>query len=115
MLNNIGHVYLAKGDFAEATTYFERALEIHEKTKNPGELAATLHNLGETLSKRGKYDDALKRYLRALDWRRGRVHAARDRVIASARSSLPGASARLKSKRALKTRISVREFWHGKF
>jgi tetratricopeptide (TPR) repeat protein len=33
-------------------------------------MADTLHNLGETLAKMGKYDQALTRYLRALDLRR---------------------------------------------
>ena len=31
VLNNIGNVYLAKGDYAEAQTYFERTLELREK------------------------------------------------------------------------------------
>jgi tetratricopeptide (TPR) repeat protein len=33
-------------------------------------MANTLHNLGETLGRMGKYDQALTRYLRALDLRR---------------------------------------------
>ena len=71
VLNNIGHVYLAKGQFAEAQTYFERALELREKAKAPaGDLADTLHNLAETLSKEGRDDQALAQYLRALDLRR---------------------------------------------
>ena len=35
VLNNIGSVYLAKGQYSEAQTYFERALEIREKAKVP--------------------------------------------------------------------------------
>ena len=71
VLNNIGNVYLAKGDYAEAQTYFERALEIREKANvRPKDLADTLHNLGETLSKDGRYDQALAQYLRAIDLRR---------------------------------------------
>ena len=69
-LNAIGNAYLAKGEFSEAQTYFERALEIREQAKVPSEMADTLHNLGETLAKMGKYDQALTRYLRALDLRR---------------------------------------------
>jgi eukaryotic-like serine/threonine-protein kinase len=69
VLNNIGNVYLAKGDYSEAETYFERTLAIRQKTGVP-ELADTLHNLGETLTKRGRYDDALKRYFEALGIRR---------------------------------------------
>ena len=69
-LNNIGAAYFAKGEFSEAQTYFERALDIREQTKVPREMADTLHNLGETLGRMGKYDQALTRYLRALDLRR---------------------------------------------
>jgi hypothetical protein len=69
-LNNVGVAYLAKGEFSEAQTYFERALDIREQLKLPKETADTLHNLGETLHRMGKYDQALKRYLSALDGRR---------------------------------------------
>ncbi len=69
-LNNIGVAYLAKGEFSEAQTYFERALDIREQQKVPQEIADTLHNLGETLGRMGKYDQALARYLKALDARR---------------------------------------------
>ena len=46
--------YLAKGEFSEAQTYFERALDIREQTKVPREIADTLHNLGETLGQDGQ-------------------------------------------------------------
>ena len=70
MLNNIGSVYLSKGDFSEAQTYFERTLEIREKAKSPRELAETLHNLAETSWRMGRYDRSLSQYLRALELRR---------------------------------------------
>ena len=70
VLNNIGNVYLAKGEFSEAQTNFERALEIREKANVPEDLADTLHNLGETLARMGRYDQALTRYHRALELRR---------------------------------------------
>ncbi|CAN5645476.1 hypothetical protein BH23ACI1_BH23ACI1_29110 [soil metagenome] len=69
-LNNIGSAYLAKGQFAEAQTNFERALELREQSKVPREIADTLHNLGETLNRMGRFDQALERYLRALQLRR---------------------------------------------
>ena len=55
MLNNIGNVYLAKGEFSEAQTYFERALDSARRRRSGRkDLADTLHNLGETLSKDGQ-------------------------------------------------------------
>jgi tetratricopeptide (TPR) repeat protein len=69
-VNNIGSVYMSRGEYSEAQTYFERALEIREKAKAPQETADVLHNLGETLTKMGRYEQALTRYLRALELRR---------------------------------------------
>ena len=69
-LNNIGSAYFAKGQYSDAQTYFERALELREAAKVPHEIADTLHSLGETLNRMGRFDQALSRYLRALDLRR---------------------------------------------
>jgi tetratricopeptide (TPR) repeat protein len=69
-LNNIGSAYLAKGQYSDAQTYFERALELRERAKVPREIADTLHNLAETLNRMGRFDQALTRYLRALELRR---------------------------------------------
>ena len=69
-VNNIGSVYMSRGEYSEAQTYFERALELREKAKSPQETADVLHNLGETLTKMGRYEQALPRYLRALELRR---------------------------------------------
>src|SRR6185436_16328054 len=44
--------------------------QIREKANNPRDLADTVHNLAETLLKRGKYEDSLRTYGRALDLRR---------------------------------------------
>jgi tetratricopeptide (TPR) repeat protein len=72
VLNNIGSAYMTKGEYAEAQTYFERALDIREKIKAPQDIANSLHNLGESLRWMGKYDQALAHYLRALEeWRAG--------------------------------------------
>ena len=71
VLNNLGSVYTAKGQYSDAQTYFERALELREKAKAPaGDIADTLHDLAEMLLKQGHPDQALSRYLRALDLRR---------------------------------------------
>ena len=69
-LNNMGSAYLAKGDFSEAQTYFERALELRARANVSHEMADTLHNLGETLNRMGRFDQALDRYLKALELRR---------------------------------------------
>jgi serine/threonine protein kinase/tetratricopeptide (TPR) repeat protein len=71
VLNNIGSLYLTKGRYSEAQTYFERELQLREKAKVPGEVANTLRNLAETLAKMGRYDQSLARCLRALGLRRG--------------------------------------------
>jgi serine/threonine protein kinase len=69
-LNNLGAVYLAQGQYSDAQTYFERALEIRQEVQAPQEAADTLHNLGDTFTKMGRYDQALQRYVRALEIRR---------------------------------------------
>ncbi len=69
-LNNLGAVYLAQGQYSDAQTYFERALEIREKAKAPLEAADTLANLGDAFTRMGRYDQALQQYHRALDLRR---------------------------------------------
>src|SRR5262249_27004027 len=71
VLNSLGNVYLMKGEFADAQTLFERALDLREQAKvAPNLIADTVHNLGETVAKMGKYDQSLARYLRALELRR---------------------------------------------
>ena len=69
-LNNIGNVYLFKGQYEDAQTYFERALQLREKLKVTADIAAILHNLAETSTKMGEYDRALGHYLRGLELRR---------------------------------------------
>jgi eukaryotic-like serine/threonine-protein kinase len=69
-LNNIGTVNATLGNYAEAQTNFERALELRQKAKSPREAADTLHNLAETFVRMGRYDLALQRYDEALTLRR---------------------------------------------
>ena len=78
-LNNLGAVYLAQGQYADAQTFFEGALAIREKAKSPQETADTVHNLGDAFTRMGRYDQALQRYVAALDLRR----AAGDRRSAA--------------------------------
>jgi eukaryotic-like serine/threonine-protein kinase len=70
VLNNIGNAYFFKADYQNARTYFEQALQLREKLKVPGAIADAVHNLADTSSKMGQYDQALQQYLRALDLRR---------------------------------------------
>lgn len=69
-LNNIGSAYFAKGEYSEAQTNFERALEIRQVSKVNHEIADTQHSLGETLNRMGRFDQALKSYLAAMELRR---------------------------------------------
>jgi tetratricopeptide (TPR) repeat protein len=78
-LNNLGAVYLVQGQYSDAQTYFERALQIRQEVQAPQEAADTLHNLGDTFTKMGRYDQALQRYVKALEIRR----AAGDRRSAA--------------------------------
>jgi serine/threonine protein kinase/tetratricopeptide (TPR) repeat protein len=80
--NGIGNVYLAQGEYDNALTYFERALQLREKFKVPGDIADTLHNLAETSTNLGNFDQALTYYLRALELRR----AADDKATAAIES-----------------------------
>ena len=66
-LNNIGGVYFTNGQYDDALTYFQQALELREKLKVQGEIAETTYNLAETESRLGQYDQALSQYHRALD------------------------------------------------
>ena len=102
VLNNIGSVYLAKGQYSEAQTYFERALEIREKAKVPardGRHAAQPRP--RRSPKMGRYDQALAQYLRALDF-------AEEPATSAAPRSSRTASARSSTTRAATARPSSR-------
>ena len=63
-------MYFAKGEYQDALTYYERALQLREALKLPADIADTVHNLAETAFRMGAYDEAVTRYLRALEIRR---------------------------------------------
>ena len=63
-------MYLDKGQYEDALTYFQQALQLREKSKVPQDIVEAVHNLGETSSELGQYEQAISYYLRALDLRR---------------------------------------------
>jgi len=69
-LNNIGSAYSEKGQFEDALTYYQQALQLREKSNAPQDIVEAVHNLGDTSANMGQYDHAISYYLRALDLRR---------------------------------------------
>jgi len=69
-LNNIGNARFAKGEYEDALTYFQQALQLREKAKVPEDIVETVHNIAETSAKMGQFDQAVTQYLHALDLRR---------------------------------------------
>lgn len=61
---------MAKGENQDAVTYFQQALQIREKLGVPGDIADSLHNLGEVYVNLGQYDEAMNSYMKALDLNR---------------------------------------------
>ena len=69
-LSNIGNVYQARAEYDEARTYLERALELREKGKIPGNIAITLASLASVSTRLGDYERAQTQFLRAIElWR----------------------------------------------
>lgn len=56
-----------RGNFDEAQTYAEEALEIFEQTRNHLQIGLVLSNLGSIAEYRGDYDRSMEYGLRALD------------------------------------------------
>jgi serine/threonine protein kinase/Tfp pilus assembly protein PilF len=119
-LNNIGSAYFTKGQYSEAQTYFELALDLREKAQVPHEIADTLHSLGETLNRRGRLDQALARYLRALELRRetgdGRTAAIESYSIGTVfdYQGRYGAAVKAKTEALDAFRgLNQRDFWFG--
>jgi tetratricopeptide (TPR) repeat protein len=66
-LNNIGNLYLSRGDNEDALTYLQQALQLRQKLNVPTAIAETLHNLGVAYANLGKDEEALSDLMRALD------------------------------------------------
>jgi tetratricopeptide (TPR) repeat protein len=85
VLSNIGAVYTIRNDHQTALTFYENALAAGEKINNPGYKANALYNVGETQIRLGRYAEAEKNLLQAIDLRR---QAKDERGEAQVRSSL---------------------------
>ena len=64
---NIGLVYHKKGQYDDALTYHNKALEIHEELNNRVGMAADYTNMGIVYHIKGQYDDALTYYNKGLE------------------------------------------------
>jgi tetratricopeptide (TPR) repeat protein len=62
--------YFEKGQYNDALTYLQRALDLRQKLKVPSDIAQTMNNVGESYRMLGQYDKALDNYLHALEMSR---------------------------------------------
>ena len=69
ILNNLGSVYDALGDKAEALRYYNLALPLYQQVGDKGGEATTLNNLGSVYSALGDKAEALRYYNLALPLR----------------------------------------------
>jgi tetratricopeptide (TPR) repeat protein len=60
--NNIGEVYRAQGEYAQALEWYGKSVAITEKLGDQAGLAPTYNNIGFVYKARGEYDQALEWY-----------------------------------------------------
>jgi tetratricopeptide (TPR) repeat protein len=67
--NQLGWIKDEQGQYEEAITYYEKDLEISQRTLPPTHiaLASSYNNIGEAYRKMGEYSKALSYYEKALD------------------------------------------------
>ena len=65
--NDLGAVYLNKGEVDKALVHWKRALEIAEKSKDPKQLTTSLSNLAVIYFNLGRYEEAEKLLRRSYD------------------------------------------------
>ncbi len=70
-LNNISHIYKARGDYATALEYLQKSLEIHLEIGNREGEGTTLNNMSQIYSARGDYPTALDYLQKSLEISRG--------------------------------------------
>ena len=85
LLSNIGATLFLRGDYQGALTYYEQGLAVGKKLGNPGYTADAVYNVGETQLRLGRYAEAEKNFVDALELRR---KGNDDRGVAQVRSSL---------------------------
>ena len=69
ILNNIGIVYIEKGNYTEALKHLEMALQIDDEFMNIDQLIGKIHhltNIGCIYDRQGKYTEALNHYEEAI-------------------------------------------------
>lgn len=71
-LNNIGSVYLQKGNYDKALEYYLKSLVIRKTVlgETHPDYAASFYNIGNTYNKKGDYDKALEYHLKSLEIRK---------------------------------------------
>ncbi len=71
-LNNIGGIFLKRGNFVHALGYLQRALVMKERILDPNDhrIADSLNNVGEALAHLGRFDEALKYHEKSLEMRK---------------------------------------------
>ncbi|MDQ3816067.1 MAG: tetratricopeptide repeat protein [Acidobacteriota bacterium] len=66
-LNYVADTLMEQGDFLEAQSYYERAIDIYESTSTiDKEYTAALNNLATLLREEGKFDEAKKLYEKSI-------------------------------------------------
>jgi tetratricopeptide (TPR) repeat protein len=65
-LNNIGIIYMRKGELDTALEYHQKSLQIFEKTGNKQGIAYAFNNIGIIYSSKGELDTALEYYQKSL-------------------------------------------------
>ena len=67
LLKYIGSSYVFETNYPEAITYYNRALNLAEKTENSSEIANLNNNLGMIFNELGSYKSAYNYYMTAID------------------------------------------------
>jgi tetratricopeptide (TPR) repeat protein len=65
-LNNIGIIYVRKGELDTALEYYQKSLRIFEEIGNRQDIAYALNNIGNIYSSKGDFDTALEYYQKSV-------------------------------------------------